>query len=1752
MKAYQNLIGLLVAIVMASSLSTALAGTPSQLPLSLKSGVPPNIMFALSVEFPTAITPAYQDAANYSGNNSYLGYFDNTKCYYYNSTANSGSVTGWFYPFGYSTTVSGNASSCISGWSGNFLNWVSMAGLDEFRFAMTGGNRVVDLPNSLANPGGLTVLERSYQTAQGSNFLTKTFTEADGNTTPYPVGATLSIVSKGNGVGMVITGAGSTSGTATCNGPQLASPFNCSGNAGLGIAPYALSNGETTSCSGGYTGAGTLASPYKCSSFANTSSGNPVASPTAGNISQLVSPSTSGSVTLNCPSGSFSSSPPACTATLSNGETGSCSAITGAGTLGSPYTCSSFSVFSGGKLFAINTPGGASGSATTTGTVATPYTNTNVTCSVAGASPTTTCTSLDGNSTTASCSSYVTKVISSKTYYYCSTLANSSPDTFVSASTVGSSYTTISSKRYITNYTIVNNVNTTATFYYVPTYTGVYGTSVTYYYSDYAVSIGAGATSYNVRAKVCDPGIGVENNCKLYADNATYKPTGVLQDNGSAMRFGVTSYFNRNDIDNAVLRSKLKYLSPQQFLNAGSYTPNPVPEWSDTDGTFVNNPDSSDTATMTTPWGTAPSNSGVINYINKFGTASQTYKTYDDIGKLYYETLRYLRGGQGFGGKGPTTDFYNGATAATSDGFPVITTWNDPIQYSCQKNYIITMGDAHTWCDKRLPGGSYAANGNSVCNSYTDANAHAHGPDLGGLSGDTGIKGAINGSTITAANGVANATDAVGGMEGMGTISSTLTGAGSSASYYMAGLAAWAATNNIRPDKATSTSPMNVKTFVIDVQEGKDCSYQKQFWLAAKYGDPANYAINTTSGSLMWNSSSAWYNSLLGNSITCSSNSPPNYASSSLSMTWPKNLLRAGDPIGMINSVKSAIQSIAAQQGDEAALAQSSGSLNTGTGAYIYQATYNSGNWSGDVQAFVIDQQGNISLTADWSASQLLPAPSSRKILSFNRSTNSGINFAPDGSNLLSYFDTYQQGLLNTSDTGLSDGFGVDRVKYVKGDMSSEAYLPSTTGVTALNTLTNHGWRSRTPVGSTCNYTASPYTCSALASYTTGPTAQLADVIDSNPFYVGAPSATYPDTTYKTFAQLHALRKPMLYVGGNDGMLHGYNAAYYYGSTGIPTRCPKMSGGVPAASQPTECIGPSSTTLYAGTELFGYVPYASYTNLNQLMSPNYAHKYFVDGNVVTQDACISNGSGAAYCDGTNDKWMTVLVGGMNAGGKGVYALDVTDPVAGFSASNVLWDFSNFDDPDMGYTFSTPIIRKLNNQRWAVIFGNGFNSVNAVGNPNNNKAYLFILYLDPKLSVSQPWTLGTNYFKVELTSPTAVNNASNGLASVSSVDKNHDGLVDYIYAGDRNGNLWKVDLSSSTPSSWSSAFTNSAGTAAIPLFIAKDSAGHLQQITSAPRIANQPGGGYMVLFGTGSWIDATDPIPQSGSTFYTESIYGVWDKDNGAASSPATGRSVLQQQAIIGSYSVDSTGTACTAGTVNCTTYTIQSSCLPNYTTTPLIASNLSAPLCPSSIASPSGTGQQFGWYFDLPANGERSHSDVPYLTGSNVQITSLTPATNPCSGNTTGFEYNFDYLTGGNPTSPLFLIPGGGTSGYIMWTPPSGGAAIPIAPGGQSIVGGAAQNPVSFNATPPNSVVQAMDGMPTSMPAPCVTGSCTAAANTYIPGWGFLGNLSSGPTSTSGKWTLICYPQETGGTQKNCQWRHRVGQFGRLLWKQVN
>lgn len=335
------------------------------------------------------------------------------------------------------------------------------------------------------------------------------------------------------------------------------------------------------------------------------------------------------------------------------------------------------------------------------------------------------------------------------------------------------------------------------------------------------------------------------------------------------------------------------------------------------------------------------------------------------------------------------------------------------------------------------------------------------------------------------------------------------------------------------------------------------------------------------------------------------------------------------------------------------------------------------------------------------------------------------------------------------------------------------------------------------------------------------------DIVNSNIWYVGSPNQGYGFQGYGNFSKQHATRIPMLYVGGNDGMLHGFSAI-------------------------------------DGTEKISYIPRGVIKNLHLLTSPEYVHRYFVDGSVFSGDIATS---------GTEDSsaWKTMLIGTLGAGGKGYFVLDITSPGSSSStgvASNfdkknatslVVLDKTETDDPDIGHIFAKPVlseyndqltdqIAKLNNGRWAVIMGNGYNSI-------NQRPVLLIQYLDGDKSL------------LKITASTSAANSSlNGLGAPRLVDINDDGIPDIVYAGDLKGNLWKFNISSSNPANWGLALDGE------PLFTAEYKQGETswrQPITTAPLVrANRSAGGLMVAFGTGRHLTEGDRTDTSVQSFYS--------------------------------------------------------------------------------------------------------------------------------------------------------------------------------------------------------------------------------------------------------------------------------------------
>lgn len=450
----------------------------------------------------------------------------------------------------------------------------------------------------------------------------------------------------------------------------------------------------------------------------------------------------------------------------------------------------------------------------------------------------------------------------------------------------------------------------------------------------------------------------------------------------------------------------------------------------------------------------------------------------------------------------------------------------------------------------------------------------------------------------------------------------------------------------------------------------------------------------------------------------------------------------------------------------------------------------------------------------------------------------------------------------------------------------------------------------------------------------------MGDSINSSPVLKGGASAEIPDASYRSFYTANANRTPTVFIGTNDGMLHAFRAAE------------------------------SKTESTNGQELFAYIPRAVSLKLNKLTDPGYVKEAYVDGAMTVSEAQIYRGGSV--------NWGTALVSSMGGGAKGLFALDVTNPAA-FSASNVLWEFTDADDVDMGNLVAEPKIVKLATAgssnatpvyKWYAMVTSGYNNYTSGG--SNDKQALFLLALDKAPGTS--WVLGTNYYKMLADNSTFAggSNAATGLGMPGAA-LGPQGNVLYAYAGDLQGNLWKFDLTGAS-GTWSTS------TNAKVLFTARSSGGTPQPITVVPSVTINVLSGYQIGFGTGKFLEPSDSLSTSAAQ---QSLYGIWDSNDGqsfqrvATTSPTVNGLISRTLTVTtGTVTVSITGSPFNYGTSS-----------PNYR----------------------------GWFADLSTSLERVAVD-PVVDSGLMAVNSTIPAGDPCS--TTGGSVQYRY----NPTTGITFV----------------------------------------------------------------------------------------------------------------------------------
>lgn len=606
-------------------------------------------------------------------------------------------------------------------------------------------------------------------------------------------------------------------------------------------------------------------------------------------------------------------------------------------------------------------------------------------------------------------------------------------------------------------------------------------------------------------------------------------------------------------------------------------------------------------------------------------------------------------------------------------------------------------------------------------------------------------------------------------------------------------------------------------------------------------GNTFVFTPNTGTGGATLLRDPLWYAAKWGGFVDRNNSNTPD-----LPLEWdtnsdgvPDTYFLVQNPLRLREALQKAFDNIIEKSGSGGNIIANSTVLSTDS--LVYQATFNSTRWSGDLAAYPVTAAG-VGAIASWRAADHIPVHGSRKITYWSDAAG------PDRGKLFTWANLSAPERAHFNDSQpLHD--------YLRGARNLEIQNGGTLRDRSINTV-------------------------------------LGDISHSSPAYVR-------DTE-------------TVYVGANDGMLHAFNAR-------------------------------------TGVELFGHIPSVILPRLRNTSSPAYndLHEYFVDGDIVvsSRTPLLTN---------------NYLVATLGRGGKGLFGLDVTDPV-NFAPTNVLWEYFSTTDRDLGFMLGRPVLATMNDGQRVVIVGNGYNS-------DDQKAVLYIFNL----------VTGALVRKID----TGVA-GDNGLATPGVFDSNNDGRVDYIYAGDLHGNVWKFDVSGATAASWG------ISNAGAPMFQARDGANQPQPITAPIRITRNDAstdvnfGQRFIHFGTGSYFRTGDP----GSNAQ-QSWYGLIDRD-----------ATINGRANLVARNIDASGTFD------------------------------GKPVRSFATATAGDMAGRSGFYLDwptppAPASAERvvTASNIFRLAEPTLLVSSIIPVVDECTPGGNGYLNAINPYTGGRLTRPFFDV----------------------------------------------------------------------------------------------------------------------------------
>ena len=614
---------------------------------------------------------------------------------------------------------------------------------------------------------------------------------------------------------------------------------------------------------------------------------------------------------------------------------------------------------------------------------------------------------------------------------------------------------------------------------------------------------------------------------------------------------------------------------------------------------------------------------------------------------------------------------------------------------------------------------------------------------------------------------------------------------------------------------------------------------------------------------------------------------------------------------------------------------------------FAFTAQYQTADWIGDLKARTIDlSSGIVSGVTLWSAAALLDlqAHTDRKLFTFDPSDTAG--------NLMKHLCWTAGAHANCTDgTGLTLAEQANFAPTLLlqypfgGDLGK---LATVSGQKVLNFF--RGERTYEDSGA-----------GAPTDLFRPRDSILGDIINAQPAYVKTSPFAYGDAGYAAFQSATASRRGTVYAAANDGFLHAFetdvNNSPYFQTAGI---------GTSITSDDTF----TGNNAGNGVERWAYVPGIVLPNAYKLANKPYSHRYFTDGSPAVGDICVNPSCGLLpTATATASDWRTILVGGLNSGGIGYYALDITDPDP--TRIKVLWEFTHggvcysdaeiavgdkTSDCHLGLSYGNPLITKRNSDdKWLVIVTSGYNN-NVSG--GDGRGYLYVLEAH------------TGKILNRLTTGVGSAAAPSGLAKINgwATNSNIDNTALAVYGGDLEGNLWRFQLDSTAP----------GHLGVVRIATLRSAGGVAQPITVKPELGPVPSQPLdrMILVGTGKFLENTDKTDLSDQTIYAL-------KDTPSVTAGPVIADVRDGSAVkVRTLAPGSDPVNCPAGSCR----TVTAGAAPTWST-------------------------EFGWLVDLPDNGERVNVD-PQLQLGTLVVASNVPSGDTCLAG--GFSWlNFlDYATG--------------------------------------------------------------------------------------------------------------------------------------------